>query len=189
MRMSPIKDSTLIIRIPLKLKQRIEDLAKEKKISSSELVRKLLEDSIFIHEKEIKEHIMLVNHLSKLVKERETELDADNVEKYNKEIREYKKLLYSHQLEFIKLVSEEIGITNSEIKILKDDLKFMDLMHQGYNNLIHSNKPYDEFYNDFKILDKGKSEDHNQYLEGLSWEKTDRLYSLLLKKYNEYEES
>lgn len=185
--MSPIKDSTLIIRIPLKLKQRIEDLAKQKKISSSELVRKLLEDSIFIHEKEIKEHIMLVNHLAKLVKERAAELDADDVEKY-KEIRDYKKVLYSHQLEFIKLVSEEMGITNSEIKILKDDLKFMDLMHQGYNSLIHSNKPYDEFYNDFK-MNKGNIEDSNQHREELSWEKTGKLYSLLLKKYNEYEES
>jgi predicted DNA-binding protein len=186
--MSPVKDSTLIIRMPLRLKQRIEGLAKEKKISSSELVRKLLEDSIFIHEKEIKEHIMLINHLSKLVKERTIELDADNVETYNKEIREYKKLLYSHQLEFIKLISEETGITDSEIKLLKDDLKFMDLMHQGYNSLIHSNKPYDEFYNDFKMLDKGNIENSNQHLEELSWEKTGRLYSLLLKKYNEYDE-
>lgn len=187
--MPPIKDGTLIIRMPLKLKQRIEELAKEKKISSSEFVRTLLEDSIFIHEKEIKEHIMLINHLSKLVKERAIELDTNNGEKYNKEVREYKKILYSHQLEFIKLVSEEIGITDSEIKILKDDLKFMDLMHQGYDNLVQSNKPYDEFYNDFKMLDKGNFEDNNQHLEELSWEKTGRLYSLLLKKYSEYKES
>lgn len=187
--MSPVKDSTLIIRIPLKLKQRIEDLAKRKKISSSELVRKLLEDSIVIHEKEIKEHMMLINHLLKLVKERTLELDADNADANNKEIREYKKLLYSHQLEFIKLVSEETDVIDSEIKLLKDDLKFMDLMHQGYNNLVYTNKPYDEFYNDFKMPDKGKREDRNQHLEEFFWEKTDKLYSLLLKKYNEHEES
>lgn len=186
--MSPVKDSTLIIRIPLKLKQQIEALAKRKKISSSELVRKLLEDSIVVHEKEIKEHMMLINHLSKLVKERTLELDADHADEYDKEIREYKKLLYSHQLEFIKLVSKEADITDSEIKYLKEDLNFMNLMHQGYNNLVYTNKPYDEFYNDFKMPDNGKREERNQYLEEFFWEKTDKLYSLLLNKYSRNEE-
>jgi hypothetical protein len=181
MRMPTAKDGTIIIRVPLRLKEKIEDLAKEKNISSSEFIRKLIEDSVFKDEKEIEEQIMFINqiskHINELLKESVMELGSGNAQMYTKEIGEYKKLLYTHQSKVIKLMSGEIKIDDSMVKLIKDDLRFLNLVHEGFNQFIMVNK-LNENYNE-------KIEQKEESIAEMEWEKTDRLYSLMLKKYEE----
>lgn len=185
--MPPLKNSTLILRIPLKLKQKIEDLAKENNISASEFVRKLIEDSIYKDEQEIKEHIQFVNSLSKhideLLKKSSRELDSGNAEEYTKEIHEYKKLLYMHQSKVIKLLSEKLNIDNADLITFNNDKKFIHLKRELMKNITEYNKPYEEFFKDFNMNDKIESALKDEYLAELTWERADRLYSQFLKKY------
>lgn len=191
--MPPAKDGTIIVRVPLKLKQKIEDMAKEKNVSASELVRKLIEESVYKNEKELEEQIQFVNNISRyidnLLKESAKEPGTVDVEKYTKEIREYKKLLYTHQSKVIKLLSDNITIDDSVTKSIRDDLRFINFINDGINNFINSNTINENFIKENRLGSKKDIEQKKESIVEMEWEKTDRLYSLMLKKYEENQDN
>jgi hypothetical protein len=181
MQMNQEMNDRLVIRISESLKKSIEKLAKKQNLTSSELVRNVLEEAVSKNQREIQDCIVMVDTISRYIQEQligkafmgyYSDFDA-----INKEIRDYKKILYTHQAKAIELITEEIHLSDNRIERLKNafqkDIKALN----DYSSRYTEDERANDYFGDYK--------DNIIRLEDELWDSTDKLYNLMISAYCE----
>lgn len=168
----------LVIRVTPSLKKSIEDLAQKQNINVSELIRNVLEDVVCKKQKEIEECVLMTDTIAKHVNnllEHMVFAGSKDISRITKEVRDYKKIAYSHQLKAIEMIMEEKAMNDIKVQSLKSTLEndsktLSDYLEKSSDDL--------QSFKDFGII-----QDRAESLEEKLWSSTYKLYKLLCDKY------
>jgi hypothetical protein len=181
MKMKQDKTERLIIRITEDLKNKIEALAKKQNITTSELVRTVLEETVCKKDKEIEECIMMVTtiakHINSIMEELVFTSLPHEVNKLSSELRHYKKLSYEHQLNAIEMILEYEQFNDAKAQSL---IEISDQAQKALNNYIKKTSEYngDGMTSIFETI-----QDKINLLENNVWNSTYKLYMHLCNNY------
>lgn len=181
MKVKQEKTERLIIRISVDLKNKIEDLAKKQNMTTSELVRTVLEDVVCKRDKEIEECIRMVNTIAKhsnhIMEELVFASLPQDIKRLTKELRHYKKLSYEHQLNAIEMILEDKRFKDAKTQSL------MESSEQAQAALNHYIEKMNEKHNDEHVSVFEQVEEKMNLLEDHVWNTTYKLYIHLCNKY------
>jgi len=175
--MNQEKNERLVLRITSELKKSIEELAKKQNVSASELVRNVLEDVVCKKKKEIESQARMISSIDKRINHLLQELIfADKEKKINnikKELRDYKKLSNSQQVEVIEMILEETNYSDSKTQQLKAAYE---------DDFLTYEKLIETFSEDANTKENAFQEKYDPIYEKL-WNSTYKLYKHLCNRY------
>ncbi|PKM94175.1 MAG: hypothetical protein CVU84_11985 [Firmicutes bacterium HGW-Firmicutes-1] len=179
MKMKQDKNERLVLRVTPGLKQSIEELAQKQNMSVSELIRKVLEDVVCKKQKEIEQCVLMINtiaeHINHLLEQMVFVGNPKDISRITKEVRDYRKISYSHQSKAIEIIMEEKALKDTKIQSLKSILDNDSKILSDY---------LEKSGDDLKSLkDYGIIQDRTDILEEQLWNSTYKLYKYLCGKY------
>lgn len=168
------KSERLVLRITSDLKKEIERHAKKQNISASELVRNVLEDVVCKNKKEIEKQVTMISTIDKRINHLLQELVFSDTEKtissVKKELRDYKRLSYSQQVEAIQRILEEVNYNDSKTQQL---IKMYD----------SDSRVLEHFSESIDDADNEAIQEKSDVLYERLWNSTNKLYRHLCTKY------
>lgn len=173
------KNDRLVLRITPSLKKSIEELAKKQNVTASELVRKTLEAVVNKNQKEIEQSVLMVKtiskHINSILEDMIFATKQNDINKLTKQLRDYRRLSYSHQIKVITMITEEKNFNDNKTQLLK--IAFESALCE-YNEIFDDSDEEVLNNDNLKVINS-----RTEALEDKLWDSAYKLYSHLINKY------